>query len=44
MTSSGSPGSSAAALSFGYDSDKIFKYREENMCDKWSIVAEQNNR
>lgn len=27
-----------AGISFGLDSQKVFKYRDENMCSKWNIV------
>ncbi len=34
-------GSAFAGISFGYDSDAIFKYRNEYMCSKWKECAHQ---
>ncbi len=28
-----------AGISFGYDADKIFKYRDENMCMRWKCSS-----
>jgi len=33
-----SEGNGFAGISFGYDSDAVFKYRDENMCSKWKDV------
>lgn len=32
---------SFAGINFGYDSEKIFKYRDENMCSDWKNIAEK---
>lgn len=43
MTSSQSSGSSGTSISFGYDSKNVFKYRDEHMCDKWNLSAQEKN-
>lgn len=37
-----SEGSSFASISFGYDADAVFKYRDENMCSKWKNTFEKD--
>ncbi len=37
-----SEGSAFAGVSFGYNSDAVFKYRDEKMCSKWNNCVDNN--